>query len=184
MAIVEMWWGSTDFGPGRGLKIELGPSGYSLQGSLNEQAAASLTAHYFVGPDRNKFGHVRCVSQPVALFSGQLTARTGGSLIGDGDPRITVKHVLRQRVHLGGKLVAQSDREVEVVDVKGDNKTKTVALAPLGFEPVVFGLVPNTELRVDVIVELDPWYHKTRLGGASYQGLLQLPQWALIHGVA
>ncbi|MCY1061367.1 hypothetical protein [Nannocystis sp. SCPEA4] len=183
MAIVEIWWGSTNYGPNPGLKVELGPAGYALGGNLGADKPATIVAHYAVGADRMKFGNPRCASQPTALFSGTLTAKTGDSLLGDGDPRIKVTHVLRQKLYLGGKFVGESSRSHEVVDVAGDNKTKTVNLTPLGFDPVVFAAVPNTELRVELTVELDPWYHKTRLGGASYSALLQLPQWGLIHGI-
>jgi len=184
MALVEMWWGSTEFGNTEGMRVELGPAGYSLQGNLNNQNPLIITAHYFISQQRMNFGTARCVSQPVAVFSGSVKASTTGSLIGDGDPRIAVKHVLRQRAYLAGKQVAQSDREVEVVDVKGDNKSKTATLSALAFDPLTFGAVPGSELRIDLIVELDPWYHKTRIGGASYQGLLQLPQWGIISGIS
>lgn len=185
MAIVEMWWGSTEYGNVTpSIKLELGPAGYSLQGSLANEQPLVVTAHYFISPNRMNFGNPRCVSQPAALFSGKLTAKTSESLIGDGDPRITVKHTLRQRVFLGGRQISQSDVEHVLIDVKGDNKSKTVDLGALPFNPVTFTTTPNTELRIDLVVELDPWYHKTRHGGATYQGLLQLPQWGLIHGVS
>lgn len=183
MAILEMWWGSTDIGAAEGMKVELGPGGYTLQGALARQEPLVLTAHYFAAPARMNFGNPRCASQPVALFSGELRARTSDSSIGDGDPRITVKHTLRQRVFLGGRQIGHSDREVVVLDVKGDDRTRTAVLAPLAFEPVTFSAVAGTELRIDLVVELDPWYHKTRPGGAAYQGVLQLPQWGVIHGV-
>lgn len=183
MAVVEIWWGSTDIGSADGMKVELGPGGYSLQGTLNRQEPLVLTAHYFVSAARMNFGNPRCVSLPVALFSGDIRVRTTDSLIGDGDPRITVKHSLRQRVHLAGKPIAHSDREVLVADIKGDGKSAAVRLAPQAFDPVTFTAAPGSELRIDLVVELDPWYHKTRLGGVSYQALLQLPQWGIIHGV-
>jgi len=183
MAIVEIWWGSSNYGPNPGLKVELGPAGYALQGTLNDSKPATIVAKYGITADRMKFGNPRCASQPAALFSGSLTAKTGGSLAGDGDPRIKVTHVLRQKVYLGGKFVGESARSQEIVDVAGDNKTRTVNLMPLGFDAVVFAAVPDTELRIELTVELDPWYHKTRVGGVSYSALLQLPQWGLIHGI-
>ena len=39
MAIVEIWWGSTNYGPNPGLKVELGPAGYALQGNLGATIA-------------------------------------------------------------------------------------------------------------------------------------------------
>lgn len=183
MAIVETWWGSSEYNNPGNLRVELGPTGYSLQGTIGHQSPTIITAKYYVNAQRNSFGNTGCVSQPVALFSGTLKAVTRGSLLGDGDPRTTHKHTLRQRIYLANKLVKQSDREYEIVDIKGDNKEKTVPLGPLAFDPCTFSIVPAVELRIELIVELDPWYHKTQVGGCSYQGLLQLPQWGLIHGV-
>lgn len=183
MAILEMWWDSTDIDAAEGIALEPRPGGYALQGALDRPAPLVLTAHYLAAPTRMNFGNPRCVSQPVALFSGELQASTRDSRIGDGDPRITVKHTLRQRVYLGGRQIGHSDREVVVVDVKGDDRTRTVVLAPLAFDPVTFSAVAGTELRIDLVVELDPAYHHTRPGGATYQGTLQLPQWGVIHGV-
>jgi hypothetical protein len=183
MAIVETWWGSTEYiNPGN-LKVELGPTGYTLQGSIVHQSPTIITAKYFINAQRNNFGRTGCVSAPVALFSGTLRAHTKGSLMMDGDPRTTHKHTLRQRVYLADRLVSQSDRSVEIVDIKGDFKEKTVQLGPLAFDPCNFSTAPGVELRIELIVELDPWYHKTPINGCTYQGLLQLPQWGLIHGV-
>ena len=183
MAIVETWWGSTDYQNPGNLKIELGPTGYSLQGNLIHQSPTVITAKYFIDAQRNNFGRTGCVSQPVALFSGSLRARTASSLLGDGDPRTTHKHTLRQRIYLANKLVTQSECEFVIADVKGDNKEQTIVLDALAFDPCTFSIVPGVELRIELAVALDPWYHKTQLGGCSYQALLQLPQWGLIHGV-
>lgn len=185
MAIIEIWWGNSEVANSEGMQVQLGPTGYTLQGGLTRQEPPlTITAHYFVSPARMNFGSTRCVSQPVALFSGTLNVETRGSLLADGDPRTAITHRLRQRVFLAGKQVAQSDIETEIADIKGDNKSKTVTLGPQAFAPAAFSVVAGSELRVDLIVELDPYYHKVRPGSVSYQGLLQLPQWGIIHGVS
>jgi hypothetical protein len=184
MALLEMWWGSTEHPASEGVTSDHGPAGITIKGNVSS-GSHKVTAHFFASVERLAkagAGAVHCASAPVAVLSGNLDAYNGGSLIGDGDPHTKFTHRLRQAAFIGGRLVAEARSEHVLADVTGDNKRKQVTLGPEGFPPLVFGLVPGAELRIDLEFEIDSHYHKT-FKRSSYQAVLQLPQWGIILGV-
>lgn len=184
MPYFEMWWGSTDHPPSEGTTSLFGPAGVTVQGTI-AAGLHKVSAHFFAGADRlaqAKIGTIRVASVPMALITGTLEAQNGGSLLGDGDPHTTFHHRMRQTAFIGGRQVAQAVSEHKLADITGDNKRQHVTLGPESFPALVFSLVQGAELRIDLDLEIDSHYHKTRKASV-YSGVIQFPQWCLILGV-
>lgn len=180
MALIEAWWGNANSSPE--LRIAQTRQGFTID-TVAAGDPSTMTWRFYVAPERMTEPDGPCLSAPALLLDGSITGETKGSLMGDGDPHLSLRFELSQRVFITDIPVASAKSDHLVLDVKGDWKKKTVDLrtfGPLPFPPLLFEAQRGREIRIETELLINRHFHKTQRSSTWPDFRALVPQWGLV----